>query len=67
MSDAVNAAIVESLEHGIASSCSLMAPCPAAQGALRLLRARPHIPEDLRLPDPAGIVLPTEELKEFMP
>ena len=28
MHDAVNAAVVESIENGIASSCSLMVPCP---------------------------------------
>jgi predicted glycoside hydrolase/deacetylase ChbG (UPF0249 family) len=44
MHDAVNAAVVESIEHGIASSCSLMVPCPAAANAMRLLRERPHIP-----------------------
>src|SRR5688500_7522712 len=44
MHDAVNAAVVESIESGIASSCSLMVPCPAAANAMRLLRERPHIP-----------------------
>ncbi len=43
MHDAVNAAVVESIETGIASSCSLMVPCPAAANAMRLLRERPHI------------------------
>src|SRR5919201_4060959 len=43
MHDAVNAAVVESIEKGIASSCSLMVPCPAAAHAMRLLRAHPHI------------------------
>jgi len=43
MHDAVNAAVVESIENGIASSCSLMVPCPAAANAMRLLRERPHI------------------------
>ena len=38
MHDAVNAAVVESIENGIASSCSLMVPCPAAADAMRLLR-----------------------------
>src|SRR2546428_477192 len=44
MHDAVNAAVVESIENGIASSCSLIVPCPAATNAIRLLRERPHIP-----------------------
>jgi predicted glycoside hydrolase/deacetylase ChbG (UPF0249 family) len=43
MHDAVNAAVVESIENGIASSCSLIVPCPAAVNAMRLLRERPHI------------------------
>lgn len=43
MHDAVNSAVVESIENGIASSCSLMVPCPAAADAIRLLRERPHI------------------------
>jgi chitin disaccharide deacetylase len=49
MHDAVNAAVVESIENGIASSCSLMVPCPAAADAMRLLRARPHIPFGIHL------------------
>jgi hypothetical protein len=47
--DRVNAAVVESIENGIASSCSLMVPCPAAPNAMRLLRERPHIPFGIRL------------------
>jgi hypothetical protein len=43
MHNAVNAAVVESIENGIANSCSLMVPCPAAADAMRLLRERPHI------------------------
>ena len=49
MHDAVNAAVVESIEIGIANSCSLMVPCPAAADAMRLLRERPHIPFGTRL------------------
>lgn len=40
---AVNAAVVESIENGIASSCSLMVAGPAMANAMRLLRERPHI------------------------
>jgi predicted glycoside hydrolase/deacetylase ChbG (UPF0249 family) len=49
MHDAVNAAVVESIETGIASSCSLMVPGPAAADAMRLLRARPDIPFGIHL------------------
>jgi chitin disaccharide deacetylase len=49
MHGAVNAAVVESIENGIASSCSLMVPCPAAGHAMRLLRERPHIPFGIHL------------------
>jgi predicted glycoside hydrolase/deacetylase ChbG (UPF0249 family) len=49
MHEAVNAAVVESIENGIASSCSLMVPCPAAPDAMRLLRERPHIPIGIHL------------------
>jgi predicted glycoside hydrolase/deacetylase ChbG (UPF0249 family) len=49
MHDAVNGAVVESIENGIASSCSLIVPCPAAASAMRLLRERPHIPFGIHL------------------
>ena len=44
MHESINAAVVESIETGIASSCSLLVPCPAAAHAMSLLRERPHIP-----------------------
>ena len=40
----VNRVVVWSIESGIASSCSLMPPCPGARQALHLLQERPHIP-----------------------
>jgi predicted glycoside hydrolase/deacetylase ChbG (UPF0249 family) len=49
MHDSVNAAVIDSIENGIASSCSLIVPCPAAADAMRLLRARPHIPFGVHL------------------
>jgi len=49
MHDAINAAVVESIESGIASSCSLMVPCTAAAKAMQLLRERPHIPFGIHL------------------
>jgi len=49
MHDAVNAAVIESIETGIASSCSLIVPCPAAANAMRLLSAHPHIPFGVHL------------------
>ncbi|MHB8467736.1 MAG: carbohydrate deacetylase [Acidimicrobiales bacterium] len=44
MHDAINGAVIDAIENGVASSCTLMAPCPAAPDAIRLLRERPHIP-----------------------
>ncbi|QPP09619.1 ChbG/HpnK family deacetylase [Streptomyces bathyalis] len=49
MYEGVNAAVVESVERGIAGSCSLMPPCPAAPHAMRLLGERPHIPFGIHL------------------
>lgn len=49
MHDAVNLGVVESIERGIASSCSLMALCPAAPSAMQLLRDRPWIPFGIHL------------------
>lgn len=45
----VNAAVIESIENGIASSCSLMVPCPAASQAMGLLRQRPELPFGVHL------------------
>lgn len=49
MYDAINAAVLDSIEQGIASSCSLMVPCPSALHAMRLLRQRPEIPFGIHL------------------
>jgi predicted glycoside hydrolase/deacetylase ChbG (UPF0249 family) len=49
MYDAINAAVVDSIETGIASSCSLMVACPAALPAMRLLRQRSQIPFGIHL------------------
>ena len=49
MHEAVNTAIFDSIENGVATSCSLMVPCPGAAHAMRLLRERPHIPFGLHL------------------
>jgi hypothetical protein len=46
---AVNAAVMRSIQEGIASSCSLMPPCPAAPHAMRLLRENPQIPFGIHL------------------
>lgn len=43
MYHAVNAAVVRSVEEGVASSCSLMPPCPAAPHAMSLLRQHPQL------------------------
>lgn len=49
MHDAINTAVVEAMENGIASSCSLMVPCPAAAAAMEMLRERPHLSFGLHL------------------
>jgi chitin disaccharide deacetylase len=49
MYHAINAAVIRSIEDGIASSCSLMVPCPWAPHAMHLLRERPEIPFGIHL------------------
>ncbi|MFJ8748953.1 polysaccharide deacetylase family protein [Streptomyces sp. NPDC102441] len=49
MDPSINAAVIESIEQGIASSCSLMTVCPAAPDAVRMLRRRPWIPFGIHL------------------
>jgi predicted glycoside hydrolase/deacetylase ChbG (UPF0249 family) len=49
MDDSVNAGVIDSIERGIASSCSLMVPCPAAPRAMDMLRERPAIPFGIHL------------------
>lgn len=43
MYPAINTAVIDAIEQGIAGSCSLMVPCPAAPQAMDLLRGRPEI------------------------
>jgi predicted glycoside hydrolase/deacetylase ChbG (UPF0249 family) len=49
MYQAINTAVVASIEDGVASSCSLMVPCPGASDAMELLRRRPGIPFGIHL------------------
>jgi chitin disaccharide deacetylase len=49
MYHAINLAVIDSIERGIASSCSLMVPCPWASNAMELLRRRPGIPFGIHL------------------
>jgi predicted glycoside hydrolase/deacetylase ChbG (UPF0249 family) len=49
MYHAINAAVLHSIEEGIASSCSLMVPCPWALHAMHLLRQKPQIPFGIHL------------------
>lgn len=70
MYDAINLAVAESIESGIASSCSLMVPCPAAVQAMHLLRQRPHIPFGIHLTlvcDTAGYRWGPQSPKEDVP
>ncbi|MEU3168494.1 polysaccharide deacetylase family protein [Streptosporangium sp. NPDC006930] len=45
----INIAVIDSIETGIATSCSLMTPCPAAHHAMQLLSRRPEIPFGVHL------------------
>src|SRR5690242_632077 len=49
MSDGINAGVIQAVEEGIATSCSLMVPCPAALPAMAMLRDRPHVPFGIHL------------------
>lgn len=49
MYPAINAAVVDSIENGIATSCSLMVPCHSALDAMQLLSQRPEIPFGIHL------------------
>ncbi|MGV9305799.1 polysaccharide deacetylase family protein [Nonomuraea sp. NPDC003727] len=49
MNEAINIAVIDSIDRGIASSCSLMVPCPAARHAMVQLRRRPEIPFGIHL------------------
>jgi chitin disaccharide deacetylase len=49
MYPAINAAVIESVEEGIASSCSLMVLSPAAKQAVDLLIRRPQVPFGIHL------------------
>jgi predicted glycoside hydrolase/deacetylase ChbG (UPF0249 family) len=46
---AVNLAIVEAVTSGVATTCSLMTPCPGASHAIQLLRDHPRIPFGIHL------------------
>jgi predicted glycoside hydrolase/deacetylase ChbG (UPF0249 family) len=49
MYEAVNVGIVEAVTKGVATTCSLMAPCPGAPHAIELLRRHPQIPFGVHL------------------
>ena len=49
MCHAINAATARALQAGVASSTTLMAPCPWAAHAMRLLREQPEIPFGVHL------------------
>jgi len=49
MYEAVNFAVAEAIEEGIAASCSLMVPCPGAAQAMEILRRRSQIPFGVHL------------------
>ena len=49
MHESVNAAVLRAVEDGVASSCSLMVPCPAAAQAIQMLRKAPAMPFGIHL------------------
>lgn len=49
MHPGINTAVIGAIEDGIASSCSLMVPCPGASQAMDLLRQRPQVPFGIHL------------------
>lgn len=49
MSHAGNAATLRALQDGVATSTTLMAPCPWAWGAMRMLKEHPDIPFGVHL------------------
>lgn len=49
MYPAINSAVFDAIDNGIAGSCSLMVPCPGAPDALRTLARRPEIPFGVHL------------------
>jgi chitin disaccharide deacetylase len=46
---AVNRGIIEAITTGVATTCSLMTPCPAASHAIELLREHPQVPFGIHL------------------
>jgi predicted glycoside hydrolase/deacetylase ChbG (UPF0249 family) len=49
MCHAINEAVIQSIKEGIASSCTVMVPCPWALHAMHLLRENPDIPFGVHL------------------
>ena len=49
MHESVNAAVLEAVQEGVASSASLMVPCPAAAQAMQILRRAPAVPFGIHL------------------
>jgi chitin disaccharide deacetylase len=49
MYPAVDHGIVEAVTRGLATTCSLMTPCPGAPEAIELLRRHPEIPFGIHL------------------
>lgn len=49
MSHSINEAVIETIRHGAASSCTLMVPCPWGLHGMHLLRENPDIPFGVHL------------------
>ncbi len=73
MHESIDTAVLRAVQDGVASSCSLMVPCPAAAHAMRLLRRSPGVPFGIHLtltrdtPDHAwGPVAPAAEVPSLL-
>lgn len=73
MYEGVNLGIVEAITSGVATTCSLMPPCPAFAHAVELLRRHPQIPFGVHLTivcdlpgHPWGPLAPKEKVRSLL-
>ena len=73
MYPAVNLGIIDAVTSGVATTCSLMTPCPGASHAIELLRRHPRIPFGVHLTvvcdlpgHPWGPLVPKEKVPSLL-